>query len=135
ARMELTVNGYLAALGSPVMPSVSEEPVWLGGTIPLFPQLELLGVTDEMFTVRNIGNETIRTRSYGTPAYRMIVRIVREGRVIDDRWLELPRDLAPNDTAMLELPANSGGAMLALYHALEGVPMHEPEPWVRAKIH
>jgi glycosyltransferase involved in cell wall biosynthesis len=134
ARMELTVAGYLAALGPSVMPSVSEAPVWLGGAIPLFPQLELLGVTDEMFTVRNIGDETIRTRTYGTPGYRVIARIVREGRVIDDRWLELPRDLEPGGTAMLELPARGGGT-LALYHALEGVPMFEPEPWVRAPIH
>ena len=135
ARMELTVNGYLAALsvGQAILPARAR--VDKTSPIPLFPQLELLGVTDEMFTVRNIGHETIQTRSYGTPGYRLIARIVREGRVIDDRWLELPRDLEPGGTAMLELPAESAGGTLALYHALEGVPMYEPEPWVRAPIH
>ena len=134
ARMELTVNGYLAALRSPgVAQAIS--PARAVSLIPLFPQLELLGVTDEMFTVRNIGDETIRTRTYGTPGYRLIARIVRQGRVIDDRWLELPCDLEPGGTAMLELPATSAGGTLALYHALEGVPMFEPEPWVRAPIH
>jgi len=137
ARMELTVNGYLAALGgSGVAQAILPAAVGKTSPIPLFPQLELLGVTDEMFTIRNIGDETIRTRTYGTPGYRLIARIVRAGRVIDDRWLELPRDLEPGGTAMLELPAKSGGGgTLALYHALEGVPMFEPEPWVRATIH
>jgi hypothetical protein len=116
------------------MPSVSEPAVRLGGSIPLFPRLELLGVSDEMFTVRNIGEETIRTRTYGTPAYRVIARIVRGGRVVYDRWLELPHDLEPGGTAMLDLPAKGGGT-LTLYHALEGVPMPEPEPWARASIH
>jgi hypothetical protein len=85
-------------------------------------------------TIRNGGESTLRTRVYGSPGYRLIAKIFYNGGEIYDRWLEFPRDLAPGETTTVELPGTLGSGTLALYHAMEGIPMLAPEAWARVAI-
>jgi glycosyltransferase involved in cell wall biosynthesis len=124
ASMEKTVAGYLAALGGGQPPSA----VHVANTIPLFPKLEVVSTEGQNLTIRNIGETTLKARSYGEPAYRLIVKSGDWSR-----WLELPRDLAPGDSAVIDVQAPPG--LITLHHAMESVPMLDPEPWGRAAIH
>jgi len=130
ASMELTVRGYLAALEDAAR--VSLEPVTR--TIPLFPSLEAT-LGEDVVVLRNGGDFTLRTRSYGQPGYRLMMLTFNDQTVIDDRWVELPRDLRPGDSAEVMLPKIGG--TLRLYHAMEGVPSVVPVPFaefVRAAL-
>ncbi|HEX9460038.1 MAG TPA: glycosyltransferase family 4 protein, partial [Thermoanaerobaculia bacterium] len=122
ASMELTVRGYLAALddGSrvPIAPVTR--------TIPLFPKLEAT-LRDDAVVLRNSGDFTIRTRSYGQPGYRLMMLVFNGDTVIDDRWVELPRDLSPGDAAEVAIPRVEG--TLRLYHAIDGIPIVVAEPF------
>ncbi|MEO8033803.1 MAG: hypothetical protein ABI837_05175 [Acidobacteriota bacterium] len=51
--------------------------------------------------------------------------------VVEDRWLELPGDLEPGATMSVDLPLRRRG-IVTLYHALESIPMLEPEAFARA---
>src|SRR4051794_9672876 len=122
ASMELTVRGYLAALCD-----TSREPrPAITRTIPLFPKLDAV-LHDDAIVLRNSGDFTLRTRSYGEPGYRLMMLTFDGDSVIDDRWIELPRDLRPGDAASVPLPHLRG--TLRLYHAMEGIPMIAPEPF------
>jgi glycosyltransferase involved in cell wall biosynthesis len=129
ASMELTVRGYLAALDDRSrVPVAAVTP-----TIPLFPKLEAT-LRDDALTLRNSGDFTIRTRSYGQPGYRLMMLVFNGGTVIDDRWVELPLDLRPGDTAEVSIQRVEG--TLRLYHAIDGIPIVVAEPFaefVRAK--
>jgi glycosyltransferase involved in cell wall biosynthesis len=127
ASMEKTVEGYIAAIGGG-QPSRHRGTVQVSNTIPLFPKLELISVEGQHLTIRNIGDATLKARSYGEPAYRLIAKSGDWSR-----WLELPRDLAPGDSAVIDLQAPPG--IITLHHAMESVPMLDPEPWGRAAIH
>ncbi len=149
AALEKTVEGYLDALG--VIPSVSEGPGRVGrqaravrnarpgpsldarhdSRVPLFPQLEV--VSADPLVIRNTGDATIRTRVYGQPGYRLIVKWLDGDVVIHDQWLALPKDLHPGETAEIPLPWRKGGT-IRLYHALQDVPMLEPVPWGTARV-
>lgn len=90
ARLDLTVDGYLKALeGAPRV-----ERAAIAGSLPLFAKLEVVDVRDSAITVRNSGDTTLRARTYGVPEIRVIARSHH-----GDRWLALPRDLAPGETA------------------------------------
>jgi hypothetical protein len=121
ANLEKTVEGYLRAL----VPSPRARGEGQGEGIPLFPKLELVSV--DPLVVRNIGTTTIRTRTYGQPEYRLIARYP-DG----DRWLALPKDLHPGDTA--ELSSVVGSDPTTLLNALQDVPMLEPEPLEIARV-
>jgi hypothetical protein len=120
--MELTVSGYLAALSDETRNS---QPA-ITRTMPLFPKLDAT-LGDGMIALRNTGDFTLRTRSYGQPGYRLIMLVFDGETVIDDRWIELPRDLGPGDVAEVALPPVGG--MLRLYHAMDGIPIVVPEPF------
>ena len=96
-------------------------------TLPLFPELALLDARVErgeiVFTLRNDGAFTICTRTYDQPEYRVIAKLFDGDAVVQDRWLALPRDLAPGDTATLSFAKHSNGSTLRLYHALQDVPL------------
>jgi len=77
-------------------------------------------------TIRNIGDVTLRARAYGEPGYHLIA---------NGRWLDLPRDLAPGETATIELPKELRGRTMTLMHAMQGIPMVEPEAWARVAVH
>jgi hypothetical protein len=101
--------------------------------LPLFPELDLLSVTSEggeiRITVRNRGAATILTRTYGEPEYRLIAKLFDRDAEVQDRWLSLPRDLAPGDVATLSFPRRAPGSTLRLYHAMQDIPMLEEPAW------
>ena len=120
ARVGLTVERYLDAWRGagvpPASPRASRPGLKNGAgravegrrdarppfTIPLFPQLQLEGTT-----VRNVGDFTIRARTYGQPELRF---------VSGDRWVGLPCDLHPGETADIGLTGK-------VYIALQGIPV------------
>jgi glycosyltransferase involved in cell wall biosynthesis len=135
ARIELTVEGYLRALRSDGV--VASHPVH--SSLPLFPDLELVDARLDgcvRLTLRNRGGETIRTRTYGQPEYRLIVKLYAAGVQVQDRWLELPRDLAPGEVAELEFPLHVAADEVEarLYHAMQDVPAVDARAWVAARL-
>ena len=107
ATVDIAAEGYLRVAEGRVR-----------GAIALFPKLKATRHGDTI-TLRNFGDETFKARTYGEPGYRLIAKW--DG---GDRWFSLPRDLAPGDEVVLEIPQHS-----RLYHALESIPMLEPEPF------
>lgn len=101
--------------------------------LPLFPELELLGVESAAgeirITVRNRGASTILTRTYGEPEYRLIAKLFDGAAEVQDRWLALPRDLAPGGVATLVFPRRAAGTTLRLYHAMQDIPMLDEPAW------
>jgi glycosyltransferase involved in cell wall biosynthesis len=122
ASMEKTVRGYLAAIED--SSRVDASPV--SRTMPLFPKLEATRRGDAI-VLRNIGDFTLRTRSYDQPGYRVMMLTFDGEAVIDDRWIELPSDVRPGDATEVALPLVDG--TLRLYHAIEGIPIVMPEPF------
>jgi hypothetical protein len=100
--------------------------------LPLFPELALFDahVADGeiVVTLKNRGSFTIRTRTYGEPEYRLIAKQFDGDVQVADRWLALPRDVDPGETATIVFPHRQHATTLRLYHALQDVPMLEPEP-------
>jgi glycosyltransferase involved in cell wall biosynthesis len=129
ASVDRTVAGYLSALEA----SAGVGPPPPRPALALFPQLEL--VSADPLVVRNAGPDTILTRTWGQPEYRLIVKLFDGERVVEDRWLALPKDLHPGETAELPfVPRAKTATTLRLYHALQDVPMLEPEPWETARV-
>jgi hypothetical protein len=120
ASMDLTVQGYLAALNDRSRDARNA----ITRTIPLFPKIDA-SLRGGMITLRNAGDFTLRTRSYGQPGYRLMMLTFDGDTVVDDRWIELPRDLRPGDSTEVALPSLTG--TIRLYHAMDGIPMIVPE--------
>lgn len=106
--------------------------------LPLFPELELLDARIEgaeaVLALKNIGAFTMQTRTYGEPEYRLIAKLFDRDAVVEDRWLELPCDLRPGETATISFPSRQHATTLRLYHALQDVPMLEPEPFAEVAL-
>ena len=96
ASMELTVRGYLAALYRRVARVASRRS---RARFRCSRKLEA-ALHDDAIVLRNTGDFTLRTRSYGEPGYRLMMLTFDGDTVIDDRWVELPRDLRPGDAAI-----------------------------------
>ncbi|HYC89988.1 MAG TPA: glycosyltransferase [Thermoanaerobaculia bacterium] len=111
ASLAKTVDGYMKALerSTGFSPPGRAE---ARPTLPLFPQVEL--VSTNPLIIRNAGPTTIRTRTYGTPEYRLIVRSAS-----GDEWLSLPKDLHPGET--VELQARTKPPF-TIHHALQDIP-------------
>src|SRR5438067_3836387 len=125
ARMDLTIDGYLRAISDPSpqtpLPAARGEGARRAGEgSPLFPSLEVIAIENDQLHIRNVGDFTLRTRVYGQPSYRLIAKLFDGANEIADRWLELPRDLAPGEETTLAIP-HRRGATLRLYHAIEGI--------------
>jgi len=141
-----TLGGYAAAIDSVVDRSrvEADPPEPIHASFPLFPNLTLssLEATVEKgsalirLSVVNAGPATMRGRTYGEVSYRMIVKLVGQGREVTSRWLELPSDLDAGDIAHCEvsLPAPRGKLTLELHHALEEIENPISRPWFRAEI-
>ena len=134
ATVEQTIDGYERAFAG-AAPSPSRA---VHESIALFPRLELtyahLEGNELRFGIRNHG-PAIRTHSYDQPEYRLIAKIFdRDDRELQNRWLSLPRDLATGDEAELSFAVIGDPLTLRLYHALQDVPMLEPEPWEAASV-
>ncbi|HKR65667.1 MAG TPA: hypothetical protein VJZ00_18190 [Thermoanaerobaculia bacterium] len=101
--------------------------------VALFPQLALVdarfGATI-VLCIRNDGRDSIPTRTYGQPEYRLIAKLFDGAAEVQDRWLALPCDLAPGATAELTFPRIARTATtLRLYHALQDIPSVDDAPW------
>jgi hypothetical protein len=138
--IEHTIAGYLGVLNG-TWPAENGRGV--SRAVPLLPRLEVLSVgqgptpvgdpnrrnpdrrgrLSYTVTLRNIGDFTILTRVYGQPSYRLIA---------NDRWIELPSDLAPGEAVRVELPEMHGVVRLA--HAVQGIPMLDAEPFAEVNL-
>ena len=123
ARMELTVAGYLSALQTAEPSTRHTAPI--RSSIPVFPNLEIVARVASSFTIRNAGETTLKARAYGEPGYHIVA---------NDRWLDLPGDLAPGATATIELPDELRGQTLVLVHAIQGIPAVDPQAWARVAV-
>ena len=131
ARMELTVAGYLAAMQgtspqSPVPSPTGDRGLGTVGSLRLFPELEFVGRDATSITIRNLGDVTLRARSYGEPGYHIVA---------NGRWLDLPGDVTPGASATIELPDDLRDRPLDLFHAIQGIPAVDPKAWVRVAVH
>ena len=145
ATLEKCVAGYEAAMSgaqallpvAAVVPRSHEgrgdRQECLSSTLPLFPELELVEVRGSAIVVRNAGSATIRTRTYGQPEYRVIAKLFDGVREVQNRWLALPRDLHPGETAEIRFERARGGTTLKLYHALQDVPLIDEAPWAEVR--
>lgn len=114
--IEHTIRGYLGVLNGTAQPYSAAAAMH---TVPLLPKLEV--VSTNPLTLRNTGDFTLRTRVYGQPSYRLIA---------NDRWIELPTDLAPGDEIAIDLPPGDW----RLAHAVQGIPMLEAEPFAEVRV-
>lgn len=154
ATVERAVDGYMDVLswcrplagrtaGGPGGPSVVQPTVppgrpAAGATAgqrptPLFPRLSIVDVAfgeTIVIRVRNDGDATIPTRTYGQPEYRLIAKLFEGETELQDRWLALPRDLRPGDVAEITFPRIARSATtLRLYHALQDIPIVDDAAW------
>ena len=91
----------------------------------LFPNLSM-SWDGAIVTLRNEGSTTLRAGEYGQPGYRAILKL---GDV--DRWVALPRDLAPGESVEIPFP---GSGRLTLTHALQGIPIVDETPAAEVEI-
>jgi len=131
ARLDQTADGYVGALDAAAAPAAAA--IAIARTIPLFPSLSVIARDRDQLTLANRGDFTLRARVYGDPGYRLIAKLFEDEREVADRWIELPRDVAPGEQATIAIPFRAG-ATLRLYHAIEGIPMLDPEPWYAASL-
>ncbi|MFZ2493359.1 MAG: glycosyltransferase family 4 protein, partial [Thermoanaerobaculia bacterium] len=142
ARMDLTVDGYLRAIEEALGTTGAAGPLAVArhGSIPIFPSLQLVKAFAAEgsceIEIRNTGDAALRGRTYSEPAYRLIAKVVADGKVVQDCWLELPGDLEPGASATLGFPLLAGHPRftLQLFHALQQLPMLEPEAWATAEV-
>jgi len=145
ATLEKTVDGYLRAASTGRDASEADARRSTSARlapIAVFPQVEVLEARplpgdardSTEVTLVNRGAFTIRTRTYGSPEYRVIAKwFDAEERVIADRWLGLPGDLEPGKSVVLALPWHRDARVVRLYHALQDVPMLDPLPFAEVR--
>ncbi|HSP35293.1 MAG TPA: hypothetical protein VLU46_13330, partial [Thermoanaerobaculia bacterium] len=71
-------------------------------------------------TLTNEGTETLRAGEYGQPGYRAVLKWDAT-----DRWVKLPKDLAPGDSVAIAIEA---APPITLTHALEGIAIVDERP-------
>ena len=111
ASLDKTVEGYLAAIECRTGFSLSGQ-AEACPTLPIFPRIELVSKTP--LVIRNAGPSTLRTRTYGEPEFRLIVRTER-----GDEWLSLPKDLHAGESVQLETRAAGN---FTIHCALQDIP-------------
>lgn len=116
--IEHTIAGYLGVLHGSAQRYESQSAT---RAVPLLPRLEVVRSDATSVTLRNSGDFTLHTRVYGQPSYRLIA---------NDRWIELPGDLAPGGEVTIELPPG----LVRLAHAVQGIPMLDAEPFAEVRI-
>lgn len=131
ASLAKTVAGYLRALECGGM-AAAVEGEGVAFALQMFPRLEV--ISEDPLVIRNAGDSVIRTRVYGEPEYRLLAKWLRGDRVVHDEWLALPKDLHPGDTAEIALRTIPGAGSITLHHALQDVPMLEPEAWGTIRV-
>jgi glycosyltransferase involved in cell wall biosynthesis len=112
--------------------------------LPLFPNFTVSSLETSVdrgaalvrFSITNGGPGTVPGRTYGEVSYRMIVKLLCEGREVGSRWLELPSDVLAGGTAQCDvsLPVSGGKLTLELHHALDEIENPLSRPWFRAEL-
>lgn len=136
------VQGYERALqGANDIPLESDLAL---PALPVLPQLRLDGVEwqreQDRWSIRlaitNVGSTRLQSGVFGQPGYRILAKVFENGQEIFDRWIELPRDLNPGDSARIEFGfrALSKDLRLLLAHAIEGVPHFDLPPFARVEL-
>jgi glycosyltransferase involved in cell wall biosynthesis len=93
------------------------------------------GLVSVSMTLRNEGSGILRSLTWGEPAYRLIVKLVRGGEELESRWVELPRDLHPGETVEVgENLRGSGADEVILVHGMVGIPLAEDAPFHRQRL-
>jgi glycosyltransferase involved in cell wall biosynthesis len=119
ASMAKTVEGYKTAME----PGRRTQNAGLvTRSLPLFAALEVAQENNALL-LTNRGDVTLRARS----EYHLVMQVIDGDRVTLDRWLQLPGDLAPGETATIPLPNMQG--TLRLFHAIYDVPEVDPQPF------
>ena len=127
ASMEKAVAGYIAALGEVSQPLIRPSATFsprsgekaLNG-LSLFPRVSL-SWNGTSLILRNDGDMVLRAGEYGQPGYRAVLKFGDR-----DRWVALPRDLAPGESVAIDAPV--GAQRVTLTHALEGIPIVDETP-------
>jgi glycosyltransferase involved in cell wall biosynthesis len=144
--LDATVAGYAKVIDSVVRGPDADDtrPAAIHSSMPLFPQLSVSSVNVNVaggsaqirLSLFNAGAATVRGRSYGEISYRIIAKLVQDGREIASRWVELPSDLAPGMSGDCEisLAAPAGALILELHHGIEEMENRLSRPWFRTEI-
>lgn len=145
ASTERTVDGYLEAIRLALQKLPERELLATPRTLPLLTLLQLLDVRSSLLGdgrtsitlhVRNDGDAVLRTRSYGSPGYRLLLKLFDGEREIANRWLEPSGDVGPGAIAEFEavLRLPSRPLTLKLFNAAEGIPLLEGAPWATKEL-
>jgi len=135
----MTTAAYISALQA----SVREDEVTSGARamLPLLPQLALLtssarrmtGRIELTFSLRNKGQTALLASEYGRPEYRLLLKVYASDEEIGSEWLRLRGDLAPGESADWTSNIGVSADRFALFHAAEGIPVHE-RPFVEVEL-
>ena len=136
ATLAAAIAGYERAIVSARARSLGTHGEGVTAAVPLFPGLSIAGAEMRdarlLLTLRNDGAGTIRSRVYGEPGYRILIKFFDRGREVSDRWMELPGDLPHGGAVSLEVPLE--GPVLRIYHVLEGIPLVDTRPALELEI-
>jgi glycosyltransferase involved in cell wall biosynthesis len=133
----IAADRYVEIAGRPRSEAVSGSTVALA-PIPLFPKLRLIGAYRRGqridLSLRNEGPDTLISASYGSPGYRLIVKVFDGWEEVSEEWLPLGSDLHPEQSVAVSVDAPPRGSSVLLFHALQGVPHLEPEPFAAFEV-
>ncbi|MGZ7081347.1 MAG: hypothetical protein ACXVJT_18185, partial [Thermoanaerobaculia bacterium] len=102
-------------------------------SLAIFPEVSA-SYDGSGFEFRNEGSATLLTRTYGEPGYRVIVKLLDGNVEIENRWIELPRDLAPGESTRVNIAVPAGASRARLYHALQGIAIVEESPFAELRL-
>jgi hypothetical protein len=134
ASVDRAADAYVNVLSGARVSSPVPRAAEVGGaTLALFPSVTVRH-DGSALVIRNDGSATLRTRTYGEPGYRIIVKLFAREAEVQSRWVELPRDLAPGETTRVALPLAQGITRVRLFHALQSVPVIDETPFAELTI-
>jgi glycosyltransferase involved in cell wall biosynthesis len=132
ARVDRVAGAYVGVLSGAPAPSPVQRRPGAGAPLVLFPAVSA-SYDGSAFVFRNEGNAGIRTHAYGEPGYRVIVKLFADGVEVRNRWIELPRDLAPGETARVSIDT-AHATRATLHHALQGIPVVDRKPFAELML-
>ncbi|MGZ4808785.1 MAG: glycosyltransferase, partial [Thermoanaerobaculia bacterium] len=133
ARVDRVADAYAKVMESsigvlPPPPALSPR-----SSLAIFPEVSA-SYDGSGFEFRNEGSATLLTRTYGEPGYRVIVKLLDGNVEIENRWIELPRDLAPGESTRVNIAVPAGASRARLYHALQGIAIVEESPFAELRL-
>ncbi len=139
ARIEQTVEGYLSAAAA--APGRRTAPAQSGGVataLQIFANVTIRRAqvhgSELTLTLKNNGASTLQTHVYGQPGYRAVIKLMSNNREVQDRWIELPRDVHPGESVDITISLYADADSVRLFNALESIPIVDQEPASVAEI-